>query len=312
MTTAKSKSLASLLKAWLKLVRIEHAFMSMAAVAIGVLLAGRQTYLAPGGFIYLPEWPSLPALLPILAVPFLINIGAFALNDYWDIEADRKNKRMERPLVSGALSPSTAVWTAAAGLLFGSLYGMLISPEAGAIAIFFALFSIAYDRFLKDWPVAGNLFIAVSMAIAFLFGSVAIGIPIALTSPAILLLCAGAACAGFGRELVKTVQDMEGDKAARGSNSLPHVIGARKSLLLAALAFLLYAASIPLLVLSSTSITWNVLSLGLLALSGLSYLALTIELLAKTPKENQLERIRKSTLYALGLALLAVALAALI
>ena len=98
----------------------------------------------------------------------------------------------------------------------------------------------------------------------------------------------------------------------KGSKSLPHVIGARNSLLLAALSFLLYAASIPLLVTSSSRMSWNVLELGLLALSGLAYLTMAFELLTGVPKPEQLERMRKSTLYALGLALLAVALAALI
>jgi 4-hydroxybenzoate polyprenyltransferase len=97
MTTAeekKSKGFVHALGAWLKLVRIEHALMSMVGVAAGILLAAKSM---PGASLSPSGW------LLALAVPFFINLASFALNDYWDIEADRKNGRKERPLVSGAL-----------------------------------------------------------------------------------------------------------------------------------------------------------------------------------------------------------------
>lgn len=290
--------------AWLKLVRIEHALMSMVGVAVGILLAAKSM---PGALLSPSGW------LLALAVPFFINLASFALNDYFDIGADRKNKRLERPLVSGALAPSVAIWTAIIGYLIGISAAWLLNPVCGIIATLFALLSIAYNYKLKDWPLIGNAYIALSMAIAFPFGASAAGIPIANFPASIIWLAIGALCAGLSRELIKSVQDMEGDKAARGSKHLPILIGARPALMLAGLLAIGFCASLLMLVSSSAAgITWNTLELGLLALSGLAFLTIAFELLIGVPSREQLERMRKTTLYALALALLALALAAVL
>lgn len=82
--------------AFIRLTRIEHGFMLVVAVLIGEIVALR-------GFP-----PAGIALLSILP-PFLIEIGSFAINDYFDIESDRKNKKSDRPLVTGELSPAFAI-----------------------------------------------------------------------------------------------------------------------------------------------------------------------------------------------------------
>ncbi len=301
------------LRAWLRLVRIEHALLSAFGVLVGLMLASRlPNSCAVKTIIAIPALSFTAAAFTLtfaLLVPVLINVGAFALNDYWDVEADRLNKRKERPLVSGELSPAIALATGIAGIVLGVLAGALINSEAGFIALLFALLSVAYSKFLKDWPLAGNLSIALSMAIAFLFGSVAAGVPLACTGMAVWILCAGAALGGFGRELVKTVQDMEGDKEARGSRSLPHVIGKLSSLRLAAASFVLYSVSVPMLVLASPILHWNPLSLGLLAISVLAFIAMAWQVVRPKAGADILERVRSSSLYALALALLAVLLA---
>jgi 4-hydroxybenzoate polyprenyltransferase len=165
---------------------------------------------------------------------------------------------------------------------------------------------------LKDWPLVGNAYIALSMAIAFPFGAAALGISLSHLPDSILWLTIGAFLAGLAREIIKSAQDMEGDKAARGSKHLPILIGARPALALAGLLAIGFCLSLFMLVSSSAAgITWNTLELGMLALSGLVYLTMAFELLMGVPKAEQLERMRKTTLYALGLALAAVALAAL-
>lgn len=305
------------IRAWLKLVRIEHALMSAVAVLISMLLV---SVLSENGAFCPSCAPrvcdcvvglSIPILsLPFaLFVPFFINLAAFALNDYWDIEADKKNWRKERPLVSGALKPAAAVWTAILGYLIGITAGWLINPVCGIIATLFALASIAYNRWLKDLPLLGNLYIAASMAIAFPFGVAVFGPGNLLPGP-ILWLTLGAFLAGFARELVKSVQDMEGDKAARNSRHLPILIGARPTLVLAGLLSVGFCASLFMLA-SSPYLKWNVLELGFLAISGLAYLTIAFELLVGMPNAEAIERLRKTTLYALGLALLAMALAAI-
>ena len=48
-------------------------------------------------------------LLYSAIMSFSIIAGAFILNDYWDFEADKANKRKDKPLVKGAISKKTAL-----------------------------------------------------------------------------------------------------------------------------------------------------------------------------------------------------------
>ncbi len=298
---AISHSLFSKFKSWLRLVRVEHALMSAAGVFIGLLLASGSLY-------NLLTYPLSTIFLALL-VPILINIGAFALNDYWDVDADLINERFDRPLVFGALSRSTALTTGGLGLLLGILAAGMLNPMASAVAALFAILSLAYNRFLKDWPLAGNLAIAASMAIAFAYGGIALGFSPARMPPALMLLTIGALFAGLGRELVKTVQDMEGDKAARQSHSLPHVIGARASLVLAAVCYVLFAAAAALLLISGPA--FGVVSGGLFLLSIFAFLTMASELFLTAPTPALLEQWRRASLWSLLFALAGIAMAAL-
>ena len=73
------------LSAVLKLTRIEHSVMLAIAVVAAELISGVLP--SPGIFVL--------ALIP----PIFVSMGAFAVNDYFDIKVDRFNKRYDRPLV---------------------------------------------------------------------------------------------------------------------------------------------------------------------------------------------------------------------
>lgn len=334
-----AKGIFCAIKAWARLTRLEHAILSSFGVLLGMMLASKSGATAA---------PITWALA--LLVPICINLGAFALNDYFDIEADRQNKKSGRPLVSGELGANTAILTGICGLVLGSAIAFLINFEAGIIALIFAALSFSYNYKLKDLPIIGNLFIAISMAIAFPFGVIAInGSSFALHLSLILAL--GAAFAGFGREIVKTVQDMHGDKQARNSKSLPHLIGAKNSLYLAAISFLLFGATIAYFVLfasgaqtlssaqdvfassaqnpasaqanlslqsqeivassqapakGAAALQLNIFSLGLLAISFISFLAMAYLCIKKNTSQDEIESMRKTSLYALAIALAAI------
>ena len=302
--------------------RIEHALMSAAGVGVAILLAEKA--LGPfsnclceplvWGFSIMGcscVQNPLPLLLWLaaLSVPFFINIAAFALNDLLDIEADRKNGHKERPLVSGALSPRVAVFTAASGYALGVLAGWLINPLCGLIATVFAVLSIAYNAKLKDWPLIGNAYIALSMAIAFPFGAAVMGLSLDHLPRPLFWLTLGAFAAGLARELVKSVQDMAGDKKARGSRHLPILIGAQPTLVLAAILGGVYASSI--IKFAQRPLSTSPLFLASLFISATLYLMLSLMMLRK-PDAKRLELIRKASLGALGLALLTVLFAVLL
>jgi 4-hydroxybenzoate polyprenyltransferase len=302
--------------AWLGLVRIEHAIMSMLAVLVGIFVSLRQAYFDSGAIFeagnLLPAAFELSQKIPnifilALATPFFINIASFALNDYLDIETDRHNMRKDRPLAAGKLNPKIALWTAAVGYIFGIISAWLINFYAGLIATIFAILSIAYNYKLKDLPVVGNAYIALSMAIAFPFGSVSIGVPITKLPSIILLLSIGAFLAGMSRELFKSVQDMHGDKKARGSKHLPILIGARPSLVMAGFFAVGYTICIAWL---ASLYPWPQLPLFFIGASGVLYALIAIGgFFGPSLHSAHLEGVRKVSLAALVLALVGIILA---
>ena len=85
----------------------------------------------------------------------------------------------------------------------------MINTIAFAIAAFNSFLLIAYNTHLKDRLLIGNISISYLVGSSFLFGGAAVG---SMTLPLILLLLAGVS--NFAREVVKTLEDLRGDKLA--------------------------------------------------------------------------------------------------
>jgi geranylgeranylglycerol-phosphate geranylgeranyltransferase len=259
--------------------------MLAVAVLLGQLLSGAL--------------PALPLLLCSLAVPVFIEMGSFALNDYFDVKTDRANKRGDRPIASGEISPRAALLASAGCYLLGIAAALPLPPAALYITLLFAFLSIAYNFKMKELPLVGNAYIAASMAIPFLFGSL-------VASPSILphiwAIALVAFVAGLGREIIKSAEDMEGDVKHRGARTLPVAIGKKNAL---AFAALLYALLIPLsLSPFALGLRANILSLGLVLLTAFSFAAMAY-LAGSAPEKDSatLIALRKSSLLALGVGL---------
>ncbi len=207
------------LNAFLKLTRFEHSIMIAIAVLAAEVLSG-----------------SLPSAVPLafsVVGPAFISAGAFAINDYFDVEVDRMNKK-NRPIISGEISRNSALAVAVLSFALGTALSYAINYYCFAIAISFSAISILYSYKLKEVLLVGNLFVALSMAIPFIFGSFVAGNSISnaqLFYTAIILL------AGLSREIDGTIRDYSGDIKARHANTLPRVIGKQAS---AEFALLLY------------------------------------------------------------------------
>ncbi|MCI0504103.1 UbiA family prenyltransferase [Candidatus Micrarchaeota archaeon] len=216
------------LKELIKLTRFEHAIM----LAFAVLIA--ET-------VVLGAFPPLTLIIALsLLVPVFSEMGSFALNDYLDIETDRQNGKTERPLVRGTISPRFAFWFSMACLAVSVVLALFINTAALIIALIFNALAIAYNWKLKDLPLVGNSYIALTMAIPFLFGNFAVSGEL---SPVALILALLGFVAGLAREIIKSAQDMEGDMKARGSKTLPVIIGRGPAVVLAAI---LYISFLPL------------------------------------------------------------------
>lgn len=211
------------IKEFLKLVRFEHGLMFAAAVFIGEIIAG--------------EIPEIPILVLSLLIPLFSEMGAFALNDYLDMGADKANKRKDRPLVAGTVPPKFALWFSILSLLFSTIISYFISLPIFILVLFLNLLAVAYNMKLKDLPLAGNIYIAFTMGIPFIFGNLVVSD--FLFAPNIILFFLGF-LAGLGREIVKSAEDMHGDRLARGSNTLPILIGEKPSVLIAGFLYLIF------------------------------------------------------------------------
>ncbi|EQD43240.1 UbiA prenyltransferase [mine drainage metagenome] len=201
------------LVAVLKLTRIEHSVMLVIAVLAGELIVARHL---PGAYV----------LLLSLIVPIFVSMGSFAINDYFDVEVDTLNKKVKRPIVSGAISREGAMYVAAASFAVGVAASALINYYAFAIALVFAALAALYSYKLKEMLLVGNIYIAFSMAIPFIFGdyvmSTSLNANIVLISMVILV-------SGTAREIHGMIRDYHGDTQARRIRNLPYHIGLKRS-----------------------------------------------------------------------------------
>jgi len=165
-----------------------------------------------------------------------------SLNDYYDRDIDRV-AHPRRPIPAGLLSPST-VLTMSVGLFILALVLSAFIPQQSSVKwpLIIVITSIGvmvgYEMLLKAEGFAGNLAISWLTGALFLFGGAAVD-RLGLAS----ILAALAFLATLGREVVKDVQDMEGDKGAR--RTLPMQVGRRKAGTVAATSFGLAVALSP-------------------------------------------------------------------
>ena len=90
------------LKAIWELMRLEHGIMIAIAILIGSVIAQKALFNILG-------FPPFDKFILTFFTALFLEASTFALNDYFDLEIDKKNKRNDRPLVRGDLSQKTAL-----------------------------------------------------------------------------------------------------------------------------------------------------------------------------------------------------------
>ncbi len=272
------------LKSFLQLIRFEHGVMYGIGVLIGAILAG---------------WNFTPNFSIVLGfvVALTLEVGAFALNDYIDFKADKINKRTDRPIVRGDVSRSAALVIGIAGFLVANLlsvYFISSNIEAFLLVFLFSVFSLLYNYQLKRFALIGNVFIGLTMAIPFVFG----GLMLRNVNDSIAILSGMAFIIGLGREIMKDIEDVEGDKKV-GAKTLPIVIGVRKSVYSVIICYLsgIILSVIPFFSFFANKPIYFAIILADLMLVFISYK------LVKSPKLENFRLGRKWSLYATAIAL---------
>jgi len=207
---------------YLALTRPENMILTTIAVIAG-------SFIAAG-----PEIMDFQIEIAICCVCSMMLVGGGnALNDYNDRETDKEN-HPERPIPSGSISADTASVCAQA-LLGSGLLILLFALENKmpfVIALIGIILLIAYENGLKAAGISGNITVGLMSGAIFLFAGMAVNDP----GPT-LWMFGLAVLATITREIIKDIQDLEGDRDRR---TLPASIGIENSMRVAIL-FLLIA-----------------------------------------------------------------------
>jgi geranylgeranylglycerol-phosphate geranylgeranyltransferase len=189
-----------------------------------------------GEFVSRP--PSIPPLQTALGFTtgFFICAYSMVVNDIYDIEVDKVNAP-GRPIPSGRIRPGNAARLSVVVLMLG-LAASLFSRNAAAVAValLYAFLSWLYNARAKKVGLAGNVIVASSLAIPFIYGGVISGGSI--FSSLLLIMALTSFFAGVGREVVKAMADVEGD-AKRGIDSVARRRGPKVAAVTGAAFFLL-------------------------------------------------------------------------
>ena len=210
------------MNAYLEIIRPGNAVMAVIAVLLVMLISGNFT---------------LNAFLACIVVLMVIG-GGNAINDYFDHKIDAINKP-NRPIPSGRISLNAAKIYSVALFVIGTILAFIIGFLPGLIALFTSVVLILYAYNLKKMPLIGNMAVSFFIGFTFVFGAVVVGEPLLSIlgfSPFFITMM---------REIVKDMEDMEGDKK-EGARTLPILYGLKSSAVIATLFMIFAVATSPI------------------------------------------------------------------
>jgi geranylgeranylglycerol-phosphate geranylgeranyltransferase len=216
-------------RTYMELIRYKNCLMAGFAATIGTVIT--KNIIASDAFdlFHLKDYPLLDMGLVFLVV-FLISGAGNAINDYFDFKIDSIN-RPERPIPSGRVKLKEAMYLSYLLFTLGTFLAFSIQHICGFIAFFNSLMLILYAKTLKSTPFLGNISIGYLTGSIFLFGASVFGFG---GLKALFVLFVLSALTTTAREIVKDIEDMEGDQM-EGIDTLPLRIGAKKASYIAAL-----------------------------------------------------------------------------
>lgn len=234
------------LKAYIDLFRFTLGFLS----GFAVLSAGFIVYVLKGhspNFLNfflsngVLEWSGI--FLGLFATMLLTWCNQ-SINDYFDVETDIANKRFDRPLARGDLNRNfvrnlTAIMYITAVLiilLLVQFYDVTISLLL--LTLIFVFIGVSYNLGIKQLGFLGNIWVASGYVAPLFVGFFLLNPNDELTIFACILILNSTFFLALGREIIKDIQDYEGDKQ-QNLNSLAIKIGPRKAGIVAVFLFLI-------------------------------------------------------------------------
>jgi geranylgeranylglycerol-phosphate geranylgeranyltransferase len=278
------------LKAVWDLTRLEHGFIYAISLVVSLIIAYHRVN-------------DLDMTLVVAGVIAVVTaeMGAFALNDYFDVEVDRTNNRTDRPIVRGDISKKEALLLTIASFAVSIVAGFFMG-NIGALVVLVVLiaFGILYDYKLKEYGILGNVYIAFTMAAPFLFSSM-----LFQNSQVLLVLSVIAFFVGLGREIMKGIMDVEGD-ALRDVKTVARVYGTTTAKYVAVALYLIgiLFAPVPFIFNIDQHFYHNLVYAIPAAIASLILVYVCVNLLRGHDRKT-ISRARKVTLVGMVVALLA-------
>lgn len=202
-------------------------------------------------FELLPQYWELAVLG--LAIPFLIIGASMAINDYHDYEADRINNRMDRPLVRNPDLKPEYVLVLSLLMIFSGIILSFILFMDNLLIVFgvtiFSFLSISYNIWTKERGLLGNMTVGACDVAPFVLALIAMagkeGGTDFNTATTVLIVATITFFGVVGRELIKGIMDIEGDRAAN-SHTFAVKYGPKRAVQLASLFFVIVIILAPL------------------------------------------------------------------
>ncbi len=195
---------------YMKLLRLWNGAIAALGLLLGAAVAVGISHLS---------FHQFDLILGVIIVILFVGAGN-SLNDFYDVEIDIV-AHPKRPIVMGTISRRTALLSA--GVMFAICFvaSIWINLQSLAIVVLAIIGMVLYELKLKRAGLVGNLMIALLVAALFEFAGAVVG-----RTDLAFVLALLAAIATLGREIVKDIEDMEGDVARK---TLPRIVGAKKA-----------------------------------------------------------------------------------
>ncbi|MHA1973062.1 MAG: UbiA family prenyltransferase [Candidatus Hodarchaeales archaeon] len=236
-------SLKTNLKAHIDLFRASLGILS----CIAVMVAGYIVYVFETSqtnvitFIFnnrVLEWPGL--ILGLIAT-MLLTFAIQSINDFYDVETDKANKRFDRPIARGDLTSDyvlkiTSVLFVVAILIIAFL---VIYYRVTIFLLVFAIFSVGLGwgyNYVKRTGFLGNIWVALGYVAPLFIGFFLLKPSSEVSIQISFIVLITTFFLATGREIVKDIQDYEGDLQSN-LNSLAVKLGPKKAGIVAAFFF---------------------------------------------------------------------------
>lgn len=198
------------LQTWMRLLRVPQ--WSKNAVVFAALVFGDPK-------VDHALWRAVAAFVAFC----LISSAGYILNDRLDVERDRVHpSKRNRPLASGAVSPSAALIVAVVLASVGFGISWIINPVLLLVMVGYAVITVAYSLHLKNIVLLDAFVIASGFLLRAVAGAAAVEVPVS----AWLMLCTLllALFLAFGKrrsELVRLGDDASAHRSALAGYSVP-------------------------------------------------------------------------------------------